>query len=88
MQYNIVNPPQNPNDTLPEHWFISDKITLPGLKINTQLFNSYASSGFNKVFANHVELNLFGQTIPFRLQGTVISTFREICDFLPEKREN
>jgi len=61
MRYNIVNPPQDPNDSLPEHWFISDKITLPGLTINSRNFNSFASSGFNKVFANHVELNLFGR---------------------------
>lgn len=61
MKYNIVNPPQNPNDSLTEHWFISDRITLPGLQINTQSFNSYASTGFNKVFVNHVELNLFGR---------------------------
>jgi len=61
MRYNIVNPPQDPNDSIPEHWFISDQIALPGLQINSQLYNTYASSGFNKIFANHVELTLFGK---------------------------
>jgi hypothetical protein len=61
LNYTLIAPPQNPKDSLPRQWFISEKIVLPGITIKNRLFNAYASSGFNKVFANHVELNLFGR---------------------------
>jgi hypothetical protein len=48
-------------DTTDNIWFVTEKIKLPDLDYNSRLFNSYISSGFNKVFANLVELNLYGR---------------------------
>ncbi len=49
------------SDTIPEPWFISDAIALPDIQYKNRLYNSSVSTGFNRVFANHVELNLFGK---------------------------
>lgn len=49
------------SDTIPEPWFISDAIKLPDIHYKNRLYNTSVSSGFNRVFANHVELNLFGK---------------------------
>jgi hypothetical protein len=48
-------------DTLEKAWFITDKIQLPGLEYKSRLFNSYVSSGFTRVFASLLELNLYGR---------------------------
>ncbi len=48
-------------DTADHTWFITEVFRLPGLDYNSNLFNSYLSSGFTKVFANLVELNLYGR---------------------------
>jgi hypothetical protein len=61
MQYAIEVPAAGPVDTLQEHWFISEEIRLPGVSYTNRLYNSHVSTGFNKVFANHLELDLFGQ---------------------------
>jgi hypothetical protein len=42
-------------------WFITDKYALPGLIRKNQQYNSYASTGFNKIFANRINLNLYAR---------------------------
>jgi len=61
MQYSMMVPSAGKADSLSEHWFISEKVRLPGISYANRLYNSSISSGFNKVFVNHVELNLFGR---------------------------
>jgi len=61
MQYSMMVPSAGPIDSLPQIWFISEKIRLPGISYTNRLFNSYVSTGFNKVFVNHLELNLYGK---------------------------
>jgi hypothetical protein len=61
MQYSMLVPSSTPSDSLSEHWFISENIKLPEISVISRNFNSYVSTGFNKVFLNHVELNLFGR---------------------------
>jgi hypothetical protein len=60
-QYSMVAPAQNPGDTLSQHWFISERVSIPGLSVHNRLYNSFLTSGFNKVFVNHVELNAYGK---------------------------
>jgi len=61
MQYALTVPPSETSDTLQEHWFISDVIKLPRISYENRIFNSGVSSGFSKIFANHLELNLYGK---------------------------
>jgi hypothetical protein len=62
MQYSMYVPAENSvEDTLSQHWFISEQIHFPSLSYNSRLFNSYLSSSFNRIFANHLELNLYGR---------------------------
>jgi hypothetical protein len=62
MHYTIAVPVEkSAADSLKRQWFISEDIKLPGINYNSRLFNSYASSGFDRVFASHVELNLYGR---------------------------
>ncbi|HJZ38926.1 MAG TPA: putative porin [Bacteroidales bacterium] len=62
LQYTMAIPTAaSQNDTLENHWFITDEIRLPGISYNSRLFNSYISSGFDRIFANHVELNAYGR---------------------------
>jgi hypothetical protein len=49
------------NDTLEQFHFITDTFRLQGLNYNTRLFNAYVSSGFSKVFASRLEMNLYGR---------------------------
>jgi|WetSurSiteA1Bulk_404760.scaffolds.fasta_scaffold05703_2 hypothetical protein len=42
-------------------WFITEAINLPGINLENSSFNSYFSSGFTKVFANLLEINLYGR---------------------------
>jgi len=49
------------NDTIEKIWFITEKYNPPGLEYNSRLFNSYVSSGFSKIFANRLDMNLYGQ---------------------------
>jgi len=52
---------QNENGTTDSTWFITDVFKLPALNYSSRLVSSFLSSGFNKVFANLVELNLYGR---------------------------
>jgi hypothetical protein len=61
MQYSMTVPSSVTTDSLSEHWFIFQKAKLPGISVRNGFFNSSVSTGFNKVFLNHVELNLFGR---------------------------
>jgi len=62
MQYSMFVPAENSGeDTLSQHWFISEEIHYPSLGYHSRLFNSYLSSSFNKIFVNHLELNLYGR---------------------------
>jgi hypothetical protein len=61
MQYSMVIPSGEPTDTLQQHWFISEKVKLPGISYNNRLDNAGISSGVSKVFVNHLELDLYGQ---------------------------
>jgi len=72
MQYSMTVPSENPADTLWQHWFISEKIKLPGISYNNRLSNASISSGFSKVFANHLEIDLYGQ---YYLSGYRMSDF-------------
>ena len=62
MNYDIAARTDQPkSDTVAPVWFITDEIKLPGLNYKSRLYNSYASSGFTKIFANLIELNLYGR---------------------------
>ena len=62
MKYAMSVPSEDAEiDTADHTWFITEVFRLPGLDYNSNLFNSYLSSGFTKVFANLVELNLYGR---------------------------
>ncbi len=62
MNYNMaVNTGKTKADTLEQTWFITDIIKLPNLEYKSRLFNSYVSSGFTRIFANMLELNLYGR---------------------------
>jgi hypothetical protein len=52
---------QNTSGTNDSIWFITDVFKLPALNYNSRLVSSFLSSGFEKVFANLVELSLYGR---------------------------
>jgi hypothetical protein len=41
--------------------FINQVFQLPGLAYSSNLYNSYVSSGFSKLFANRFDVNLYGR---------------------------
>jgi hypothetical protein len=49
------------SDSADHTWFITEEFKLPGLNYNSRLSSSYLSSGFSKVFAGLIELNLYGR---------------------------
>jgi hypothetical protein len=62
MNYSMsVNTGAPVNNTAENSWFITDEIKLPGLNYNSRLFNAYFSSGFGKVFADRLAMNLYGR---------------------------
>ncbi|MBN2482440.1 MAG: hypothetical protein JXB19_11930 [Bacteroidales bacterium] len=62
MHYSMVIPSMNPEaDTLLRHWFISQEIKLPSINYNNNIYNSHISSGFSRIFANRIEMDLFGR---------------------------
>ena len=67
MRYSMTTPSEDPaGDTLRKYWFISDVIQYPSINYNNRLFNTHISSGFSKIFANHLEMSLYGR---FYLSG-------------------
>ena len=62
MNYSMaVNTGAPVNNTTENSWFITEEIKLPGLNYNSRLFNAYFSSGFGKVFADRLAMNLYGR---------------------------
>jgi hypothetical protein len=41
--------------------FITQEFQLPGLQYSSNLYNSYVSSGFSKIFAERLDINLYGR---------------------------
>lgn len=56
-----VQSDETASDEADSYWFITDVFKLPGLSYTNRLFNAYLSSGFNRIFANRLELNLYGR---------------------------
>jgi len=48
------------NDTI-NFSFINEPFRLPGISNSSRLFNSYVSSGFSKIFAQRLDMNLYGK---------------------------
>jgi len=41
--------------------FINENFSLPGINNTSNLYNSYLSSGFSKIFAQRLDMNLYGR---------------------------
>ncbi len=56
-----VQPDSAVNDSIEKFWFITEHYRPQGLTYSSRMYNSYLSSGFTKLFANRVEMNLYGR---------------------------
>jgi hypothetical protein len=62
MTHEIMNYTQFvPSDTIIQYRFMYRDYKLPAASRQAQLFNTHLSSGFGKIFANTVKLNLYGR---------------------------
>jgi hypothetical protein len=48
-------------DSIDKVWLITEKYNPQGLSYSTRMFNSYVSTGFSKIFANRLDLNLYAR---------------------------
>ncbi len=49
------------NDTLGNFHFITEPFQLPGIQYRSNLHNAYVSTGFSKIFAERLDVNLYGR---------------------------
>lgn len=63
IHYTMAVPSENPeNDTLLSNWWlITQEIKLPSIRYNSNIYNSYIASGLSTVFANLLEMDLYGK---------------------------
>jgi len=69
MNYSLIVP----IDTVTEQYFMYKRYYLPGENRNAQLYNAYLSSGFSRIFANALKLDLYGR---YYLSGYQFSSYR------------
>ncbi|MFO7369983.1 MAG: putative porin [Bacteroidales bacterium] len=56
-----VKPDSVVSDSIEKLWFITEYYRPQGLSYNSRMYNSYLSSGFTRLFANRIEMNLYGR---------------------------
>jgi len=69
MNYSLIVP----IDTAAQQYFIYKRYYLPGENRSAQFYNAYLSSGFSRIFANALKLDLYGR---YYLSGYQASNYR------------
>lgn len=59
MKYSMMT--RSPETTEDMFSYLNEPFTLPGINQSANLFNSFVSSGFSKIFAGRIDMNLFGK---------------------------
>ena len=76
-----------PSDTVVEHYFMYQDYSLPSANRRAQLHNTHLSSGFSRIFANALKLDLYGR---YYLSGYQFGDFQLSGDIelLLKRNEN
>jgi hypothetical protein len=62
MKYTMAAQSENPvNDSVERIVYFHQPFSLPGISYSSNLYNSFVSSGFSKIFADRLDVNFYGR---------------------------
>ena len=62
MKYAMTVKSDLPDSVISDQFqFINQPFNLPGIQYTSNMYNSYLSSGFSKIFAERLDMNLYGR---------------------------